>query len=402
MWAAPVQPGGSGTPHASPAPQHTHNSTHRRIVNTSALCEPKRNLTASTPTHPPCRRGRGCPRTTSCAPGLRRRGGSCGGSCRAQCATGCGWAPCRAAELGAGQQGQKHKGKRLRGREWVQQWWLCGWVTRDRRIAWYGWGGAASGCRSSRSSMGRWLPSAAFLLGQLCAAAPVCLQGQLPPSAAAAPAAPLAADSPVLLIAPAAAESCLCRNRGNRHRQQQQQTDGRCVLHAGSCAVQALEVRLLLSLSIVCAHQNLTAPWRGLDTERLRRKRSYLAFCLTMPPLMLISSHRTHTCSTAKPGQAGGGRKEQGEAAARGGQPEGDMRLLPGAANRRPLFFDNQQCRIVFQLRLPLLLPVRLLAAAQRAGRPADASRRLPPPAGLHPSRHRASTLLHHSPRAGR
>lgn len=42
-------------------------------------------------------------------------------------------------------------------------------------------------------------------------------------------------------------------------------------------------------------HLNLTAPRRGLVTERLRRKRSYLAFCRTMPPLMLISSHRTHT-----------------------------------------------------------------------------------------------------------
>ncbi|MFI4950403.1 MAG: arginine--tRNA ligase, partial [Caulobacterales bacterium] len=35
---------------------------------------------------------------------------------------------------------------------------------------------------------------------------------------------------------------------------------------------------------------NLTAPWRGLDTERLLRKRSYFAFCRTMPPLIVISS----------------------------------------------------------------------------------------------------------------
>lgn len=44
------------------------------------------------------------------------------------------------------------------------------------------------------------------------------------------------------------------------------------------------------------SHLNFTAPRRGLVTERLRRKRSYLAFCRTMPPLMLISSQRTHTC----------------------------------------------------------------------------------------------------------
>lgn len=54
-------------------------------------------------------------------------------------------------------------------------------------------------------------------------------------------------------------------------------------------------------------HLNLTAPRRGLVTERLRRKRSYLAFCRTMPPLMLISSQRTQTCGVWR--QAGGSRR---------------------------------------------------------------------------------------------
>lgn len=36
-------------------------------------------------------------------------------------------------------------------------------------------------------------------------------------------------------------------------------------------------------------------PWEGLVFMRLRRKRKYFIFCLTSPPEMQISSHRTTT-----------------------------------------------------------------------------------------------------------
>ena len=82
------------------------------------------------------------------------------------------------------------------------------------------------------------------------------------------------------------------------------------------------------------------APRRGLETERLRRKRSYLAFCRTMPPEMLISSQRTATCG--REAEEAGVQERRREV--RGGGIEWQFSVRAGARWHRPHASDACCC----------------------------------------------------------
>ena len=162
-------------------------------------------------------------------------------------------------------------------------------------------------------------------------------------------------------------------------------------LHAASCAVRVREACCWW----VCAPE-LDGTVAGVGHRALAQE----ALVLGLLPhhaaadvdLLAPHAHLQHGKRRAR-------RAGQGEAAARGGRGR-----TPAAWGFQPPPFvlREQTMPNCATKGLPLLLPVRLPVTAQHAGRAAGLICRVPPPAGPHPSRHRASTLLRHSPRAGR